>query len=117
MEEKLKTAIKSAIRAWHLLLFELVGDRENRKWHKEFRGFDFVDVSTEYQEKVCEIKTWRMAGDATSVRNILVINFEGTKEEPIECICSSLMDISSLSNEDHEDDEDHEHDEDDQSGN
>lgn len=107
----LKVAKADTIKAFHKLIFEIQGDRANRKRLREFSGFTFEHNSDEYNAKLLYIKTNLALGDLIAVCNILCIDYKGNDDEIICRISNSLMDIGKLqadliSNNDDDEDED-----------
>lgn len=104
IRDKIKAAPKPAIKALHLLIFEVEGDRKNRGRLREFAGFNFNEESDEYQRKLTYAGTLTM-GDLISVCNILGLSYTGNKEDLRIRIMHGLMNINSLIPNDGEDDD------------
>lgn len=109
VRKKLQTAPRRAIIALHRLVFEVEGDRENRKRLRAFTGFDFGDDSEEYRHKLDYASTLT-TGDLITICNLLGLDYSGNKEQIRERILRSLMDLNTLNDEnDDESDDDNDH--------
>jgi hypothetical protein len=87
---------KKIIQVLHQIVFEQLGDRDNRKRLREFNGFKFGDSSPEHSAKIVYITANFGVADLVSVANILGIDYYGDIETLTERICSCLMDIDKL---------------------
>lgn len=106
MSAKIALSSRQAIVALHKLVFEVEGDRGNRKRLREFKGFTFKDESDEFNNKLAYAARLSIA-ELTSICNVLGLDFSGDKEELRIRIIKSIMDLNSLiSNVEHSDDED-----------
>lgn len=111
----LKISQTSAIQTLHKLIFEIQGDRNNRKRLREFAGFPFKSGSDEYNAKLTYIKTNFTLSDLVVICNILCIDYKGANDEIISRLCDHLINIEKLEvngrgedseDEDSEDDDD-----------
>ncbi|KAH0812197.1 hypothetical protein GEV33_010594 [Tenebrio molitor] len=94
--DNIKKAPKKIIQVLHQIVFEQLGDRDNRKRLREFNGFKFGDSSPEHSAKIVYITANFGVADLVSVANILSIDYYGDIETLTERICSCLMDIDKL---------------------
>ncbi|XP_023212812.1 uncharacterized protein LOC111615627, partial [Centruroides sculpturatus] len=95
--ETLKSASTSSIRLLHQLVFEEVGDRNNRKRLRTFGGFNFPSKEDEnLKKKVQYINENFRLNDLVVLCNLLNVQYDGTKDEIVERLVLSLSDLKSL---------------------
>lgn len=95
VRHKIKTGSVAAVKALHKFIFQVDGDRQNRKRLREFKGFNFREGSAEYAEKLTHANGLTY-GDMVSCCNILGLDYQGSKNDLIKRVCDGLMDINSL---------------------
>ncbi|XP_023229210.1 uncharacterized protein LOC111629523 [Centruroides sculpturatus] len=95
--ETLKSASTFSIKLWHRLVFEEVGDRNNRKRLRTFAGFNFPSKEDEnLKKKVQYINENCRLNDLVVLCNLLNVQYDGTKDEIVERLVLSLSDLKSL---------------------
>lgn len=96
LEVALKTEKSSNVKLLHKFIFENDAGRNNRKNIRQFTGFSFITGSSEYEQKVNEIKTSYSINELITICNVLCINNEGNLDDLATRIVSCLCDLSLL---------------------
>ncbi|CAG9769692.1 unnamed protein product [Ceutorhynchus assimilis] len=96
VREFLRVAATKVIKHFHQLVFEVVGDRQNRKHLREFTGFNFAIDSDIFEQKIDYVMNTFSENELVSIANILEVDSDVDKDSLVRNICCVLTDINSL---------------------
>ncbi|KAG5892272.1 hypothetical protein JTB14_034223 [Gonioctena quinquepunctata] len=95
-----------AVKALHVVAFGNEGEgRKTRKEMRDFSGFHLDKKSSEFAQKVSEVKQEVQLPDLIAICSILDLDYSGSSEEVVVRICSLLNDLQSHGENEKTDDE------------
>lgn len=106
IEKNISSSSLKAVKALHVVAFGNEGEsRKTRKALRTFSGFKLDKKSSEYAQKVSDVKQKVQLPDLIAVCNILDLDYTGSDDEVVERICSFMNDLQSRSENEFEDEE------------
>lgn len=75
VRENLRRSRKEVVAAHHNFVFENDGDRANRQRLREFKGFEYDETVTAYEQKVKYVDAHLKPADLISICNLLGISY------------------------------------------
>ncbi|KAG5862677.1 hypothetical protein JTB14_011949 [Gonioctena quinquepunctata] len=94
--ENISSSSLKAVKALHVVAFGNEGEgRKTRKEMRDFSGFHLDEKSSEFAQKVSEVKQKVQLPDLIAICSILDLDYSGSSEEVVVRICSFMNDLQS----------------------